>query len=231
VQPICLPPRPNSNREEEEEGDTPVVRTKAAKKMYPAMETVELVFGPESESDAKMSDVKSNVPPKPTAEAAPPKAKTAAKKPVAPAPPTQSNVPPKPTAEAAPPKATTPAKKPVAPAPPTQVGAEKKTTKRRFLVECPKFGPVDEGKLPLQYLPERTREIGYMDLLHHWFQHVVTYKRTSSLEQAFRVSRQFKEKTGNANFKIRKLPEREEVRLGLSPGSEGEPVESGRGNK
>jgi hypothetical protein len=80
VQPICLPPRPNSNREEEEEGDTPVVRTKAAKKMYPAMETVELevelVFGPES--DAKMSDVKSNVPPKPTAEAAPPKAKTTA---------------------------------------------------------------------------------------------------------------------------------------------------------
>jgi hypothetical protein len=125
--------------------------------MYPAMETVELVFGPESESDAKMSDVKSNVPPKPTAEAAPPKAKTAAKKPVAPAPPTQSNVPPKPTAEAAPPKATTLAEKPVAPAPPTQVGAEKKTTKRRFLLECPKFGPVDEGKLPLQYTARKNQ--------------------------------------------------------------------------
>ncbi len=140
-------------------------------------------------------------------------------------------MPPKPRAEAALPKAKTPAKKPVAPAPPTQVGAEKKTTKRRFLVECPKFGPVDEGKLPLQYLPKKTREIGYMDLLHHWFQHVVTHKRTSSLEQAFRVSREFKEKPGNANFKIRKLPEGEEVRLGLSPGSEGEPVESGRSTK
>ncbi len=34
VQPICLPPRPNSSRAEEE-GDTPVFRSKAARKMYP----------------------------------------------------------------------------------------------------------------------------------------------------------------------------------------------------
>ena len=34
VQPICLPPHPNSSRAEEE-GDTPVFRSKAARKMYP----------------------------------------------------------------------------------------------------------------------------------------------------------------------------------------------------
>ncbi len=88
VQPICLPPHPNSSRAEEE-GDTPVFCSKAARKMYPlegttprqnkpattknfktkspAMETVEveveLVFGPEnpnSESDAPSDSESAN---------------------------------------------------------------------------------------------------------------------------------------------------------------------------
>jgi hypothetical protein len=83
---------------------------------------------------------------------------------------------------------------------------EKKTTKRRVLVECPKFGPEDEGKLPRQYLPAKTREIGTTDLPHPWFEHDVTHKRTTSFEEAFKVSREISDKTGNANINIRARP-------------------------
>jgi hypothetical protein len=90
---------------------------------------------------------------------------------------------------------------------------EQKALKRRRLMDCPKFGPSVEGKLPKTWLPRNTRDIGTIDL-PDLFEHTVTRRRITILEKTFRVSREFLNKTRNASSRARlRLPSSESSTL------------------
>jgi hypothetical protein len=69
---------------------------------------------------------------------------------------------------------------------------EQKASKRRRLMDCPKFGPSVEGKLPKTWLPRNTRDIGTIylpDLIEHKLREegVPPWKKPSEFQESFLI--------------------------------------------
>jgi hypothetical protein len=85
-------------------------------------------------------------------------------------------------------------------------GSGKEDYKKKSLSGMPQIWPCRQRETSQTISACKTREIGTSDLPHPWFEHDVPHKRTTSLEEAFKVSREFRDKTRNANINIRARP-------------------------